>query len=110
MANITINGVNFTELRGQKVHDLVREYRNAERRGCYRLWQVYGHFSQAKANAYDDCIYTMQQVGGSGYYISGYNTCEFSFVYMIRQDDKTYLVKETKCNRYIAEIEIGALR
>ena len=107
---ITINGVNFTELKGEKVNSLIREYRYAVRKGCYRLWHVYGRFSQAKADAYDECIETMYKVGGSGYYISGYNTCTFSFVYMIKRDDKTYLVKETKCNRFIAEIEIGALR
>ena len=110
---IKINEVNFTELTGQKARNLEREYRYAERNGNYTLWHVYGRCSYAKQRAYEDCLETMRKVGGSGYYISGYNTCQFSFVYLILDKeniDYLYIVKETANNRYIAHVHKGALR
>lgn len=110
---IKINGVNFTELTGEKVHSLVREYRYAERRDITTLRQAYSRYSHAKENAYDECMYIMRQVGGLGYYISGYNSCFFSFVYLVRDkadSDYVYIVKETYANRFIARVHIGALR
>ena len=110
---IKINGVNFTELTGEKAHSLVREYRYAEKRGIYLLQQAYGRFSYAKELAYNECIDTMMKVGGSAYYISGYNSCFFSFVYLVRDakyKDYVYIVKETYANRYFTRVHIGALR
>ena len=110
MATKTINGVNFSLLTGKKAEALVDDYRYAERHGHTRLWHVYGRCSYAKERAFDECDEIRRTVGGGMMFISGYNTCTFSLVYLLRHEGHDYIVKETHCNRYIAEIELGALR
>ena len=107
---VTINGVNFSLLTGKKAEALVEDYRYAERKGNTYLWHVYGRCSYAKERAYEECDEVRRQVGGYTMYISGFNTCTFSLVYLLRYEGKEYIVKETHCNRYIAEVNLGALR
>lgn len=108
---LTINGVNFTLLTGKRAEALVDEYRWAERNGNTRLWHVYGSCSRAKEIAFDECDEVRRKVNGGIMFISGYNTCTFSLIYAIWQSgEKCYIVKETHCNRYIAEVNKGALR
>lgn len=99
---ITINEVNFTALTGQKALDLLNDYARAWHRGDCELWHVYGRCSEAKRRAFDYCIAIMNKVGGRGYYIASYNTCVFTFVYVVDDGDFFYVVKETRDNRYIA--------
>lgn len=107
---ITIKGVTFTQLTGKQADQLVNEFVRAERQGDCYLWHVYGRCSQAKQRAYDDCNYIRSKLGGSPMYISSYNTCMFTLVYWFKHEGKAYMVKETHCNRYIAEFDLGALR
>lgn len=107
---ITIKGVNFTQLTGKKADELVNEYVRAKRQGNMYLWDVYGRCSRAKQIAFDDCYIICNKLDGSPMYISSYNTCMFTLVYWFKHEDKAYIVKETHCNRYIAEFDLGALR
>jgi len=117
MANrktLTINGVNFSLLTGKRAEALVEDYRRAERYGNTQLWHVYVSCSYRKQRAFEECDTIRHEVGGSIMYISGYNTCTFSLVYVIwnveGEPDKCYVVKETHCNRFIAKVYKGALR
>lgn len=112
MANktLTINGVNFSLLTGKKAEDLARDYRYAERNGRTQLWHVYDRCSRRKEWAFEECDKIRQEVGGYTMYIGGFNTCTFTLLYLLRYDGKEYVVKETHCNRYIAEVNFGCFR
>lgn len=110
MKTLKINGVNFSLLTGKKAEALTRDYNYAERNGCTHLWNVYGRCSYAKERAFEECDEIRRKVGGYTMYISGFNTCTFSLVYLLRYEGKEYIVKETHCNRYIAETNFGSFR
>lgn len=107
MANVktlTINGVNFTLLKGEaQKKALSREWDRACVRGYTSLWDVYGSWSRRKQLAYDDCLYINNKVNGGIMYISGANRCFFSLIYVVDYNGKTYVVKETHANRLITE-------
>lgn len=107
---MTINGVNFSLVTGKKAELIVSDYRYAERRGDTQLHHVYGRYSYAKERAFEDCDFIRGKVGGGTMYISGHNCCTFTLVYLLKHAGKSYIVKETHCNRYIAEVELGDLR
>ena len=107
---VTINGVNFSLLTGKQAEALVSDYRYAERRGYTRLWQVYERCSRRKESAFEECVEINIRVGGGIMYICTYNTMMFTLVYLLKHDGHDYIVKETPSYRYIAEVNLGALR
>ena len=64
----------------QKAKRFIREYRNSNK---VRLEDCYNNYSYAKDRAFDYCINKMQEMGGSGGFIIGYNTCFFSFAFVV---------------------------
>ena len=64
----------------QKAKRFIREYRNSN---CCTLDDCYQNYSYAKERAFDYCINKMQKMGGSCGYIIGYNTCFFSFAFVL---------------------------
>ena len=107
---VTINGVNFSLLTGKKAEALVEDYRRAERKGDTYLWHVYGSCSYAKQRAWDDCNAIRHKVGGGCMFICSYNCMMFTLVYLLRHEGHDYIVKETPSYRFIAEVNLGALR
>ena len=113
MANrktLKIAGVNFSLLTGKQAEALVDEYRYAERKGRIGIYSAYDKPSYSKVRAYEDCDAIRRELGGYTMYISGFNCCFFSLVYLLRANGHEYIVKETYANRFIAEVNFGALR
>ena len=101
---LTINGVSFTLLTGEaQKRALSSEWERAFLRGDTELYHVYGTYSRRKEYAYAECLETNIKVGGRTMYISGANSSFFSLVYLLDYEGKTYVVKETHCNRLITE-------
>ena len=101
---LTINGVSFTLLTGEaQKRALSNEWERASSRGDTELYHVYGSYSRRKEYAYNECLQTNIKVGGQIMYISGACSCFFSLVYLLDYEGKTYVVKETHCNRFITE-------
>lgn len=99
---MTINGVNFQLLTGQRAKDLHHEYEYAMRRGATSLGCVYDSWSNRKQEAYNDCLETKQKVNGAFMYISSWNDYQFCVVYTLVYDYECYIVKETRDSRFIA--------
>ena len=64
----------------QKAKNYIRAYKNSTN---YRLEDCYNNYSYAKEKAFDYCINKMQEMGGCGGFIIGYNTCFFSFAFVV---------------------------
>ena len=65
----------------------IREYQNSTN---YNLDDCYNNYSYAKQKAFDYCINKMQEMGGQCGYIIGYNTCFFTFAFVV--NDKLIVI------------------
>ena len=74
----------------KKAKHFIREYRNSN---CCTLDDCYNNYSYAKQRAYDYCINKMQEMGGCGGFIIGYNTCFFTFAFVV--NDKIIVICPT---------------
>ncbi len=71
----------------KKAKRFIREYRNSN---CCTLEDCYNNYSYAKEKAFDYCINKMQEMGGFGGFIIGYNTCFFTFAFVV--NDKLIVI------------------
>ena len=67
----------------------------------YNLWEVYGHFSQAKQNAWDKCLAKCDNENGFNFRIISHNTNTFSVAWDIYENGEFKGVRiETAYNSY----------
>ena len=77
----------------QRNREIVERY---ERETATTLWEVYGRYSQAKANAYDYCRRLQYEKGGHGLRILGANCFMFTAAFRYEVDGVPYLMYITK--------------
>ena len=74
----------------QKAQRFISAYRNSTN---FRLEDCYNNYSYAKERAFDYCINKMQEMGGKYGCIISYNTCFFSFAFVV--NDKLIVICPT---------------
>ena len=109
-ASDTLYEFSFELVTGKKAELMIEDYRYAERRGNTQLWHVYGRCSDAKQRAFEECDEIRRLIGGGIMYICSYCTCFFTLIYLVNQNGKNYIVKETPTHSYICEVELASLR
>ena len=100
MNTITLNGVNYRVVKkesklGQKI---IHKYDNYE--GVH-LWDVYGHFSSAKINAFNYCKARQGELKGYGFVITSHNIFQFTCAFEFRLNDKNWLAYFTSDNNFV---------
>ena len=78
----------------QKAQNILDRYTMAD--PYKELWQVYGRFSQEKANALENCKRRCAELNGYGFKIVSHNSCVFTVGF----ETATGYVYETNCNEY----------
>lgn len=101
MKTITINGVNFTEVKGAKAERLRVSFRHMQ--SAYSIYALYERPSQAKINAWDYCENVCTRLEGYNNSACG-NTCTFSYAFMCLVNGINKLVYITKDNNYICDL------
>lgn len=107
MKTMTIEGHNFTVVNKgtQKAGGIIKAYEYAaERCDNMELWQVYGSYSHAKANAMRYCKELQHKVGGYNGCITGHNSSFFSYAFTLDYEGKQFIAYITHANDYIVEL------
>ena len=92
--------------------NVLNAYRAYKHSNAYDLYDVYGSFSRAKANAWRYCQELCDRYGGMGLKIVGANSQTFSigFEYPDPETGVLMFLWHTAYNTYTAEIDAEALR
>lgn len=80
---------------------IVRAYRKSQNRS---LSQCYKSFSEGKREAYKVCVHKYLEDNGEDFRIISYNTCIFTVGYVVKEEDKQYLVVITPTKKEKIEL------
>ncbi len=82
----------------QRASRIIRSYNNSK---ATQLWHVYGSYSDAKARAYERCIWTMRELSGRNLRILGASPNFFSVGFLFTNEDGIEcLAYITHCDTY----------
>lgn len=101
---ISLHGHNYTVINAstKRAHNIFRAWLRSNNA---TLDDVYGRYSQAKANAYRYCRCRECEFGTYDGVITGYNTCTFSYAFTGYCEDKKYLIYITVAGDYAIDYE-----
>ena len=101
---INLNGHNYTVINPntERARHILRAF---ERSSDVELCDVYGRYSNAKANAYRYCRDREREFGSYNGVITGYNTCTFSYAFTGFAEGKHWLIYITVAGDYAIDYE-----
>lgn len=101
---INLHGHNYVVINRntQKAESIYDAFR---RSSDVTLYDVYGRYSQAKADAYEYCRKREQEFNSCNGVITSYNIFQFTYAFIGLCNGKHYLVYITKSADYAIELE-----
>ena len=82
----------------------LKHYDAYQKSKSYNLYFVYGHFSEAKARAWDYCKALMNKFDGYGLKVISANSCMFTAGFMFEEDGKTMFMYISKDKDIAVEV------
>lgn len=86
----------------QIVRDAYARYRRADKK---HLWQVYGRWSDAKQDAWEECFKECEDNNGEDFRIISHNQNEFTCGYVFEKDGTKYFRYHTARHERTMEIK-----
>ena len=105
MATIKLHGHNYRVI-APKTLQAKRIWDSFCNSSDSRLDEVYGHYSQAKANAIEYCYAREREFDSYNGVITGHNSMTFSYAFVGWCEGKKYLIWITRCSDYAIELDV----
>lgn len=87
----------------KKAQTFIHNYKYTINKYCKHrsVLDVYENPSQAKIKSEEFIHHLMGLLDGFGYYVTGFNCMQYTAMWLLNYENKTYLIIETKDNRYM---------
>lgn len=102
---MSVNEFTVVKNTTKKANNLIHNYRDAIRKyGCRTLSECYNHYSDFKAQAFEDICEECHENNGYSMTIPRYSITSFSVAYLMADGENEWLIYHTRDNRYAVQL------